>query len=650
MDLGGIVEKGLEKINVETLTKAGRSALDVLQKASDRIESVSEKVSGVVDTAVDPLRKMEAIQDTVEAAADTVTGAAGTIKSIAGKAAGAVKSVFSGNARETAQEADVQRLEPAQSEPEQPAEEEAPANVPAPQKKTAVFSVIAIAALVIMGLVAAYTIAISLLKYNLARGLADSEFVGLQNFERFFSSPYEIATLKNSLLLRLIQMAAGLLAALPLIGWVRLGKNPGKTLTKACLCLIPFSVPYMISTLAVVKLIPRDILMDPDGVYLTFALGTVLQTAGFVGFCGGFFSYLKMRGIGNGARQGVLVAMLVLALSMATPDLSATMMLSNSLNTQSSLTFDFYAYRTGIQQMNFSLSSAVTVVKVALQCVLAIVPAILLCKIAKKDETRLEIPDVKKSFFTFSGAKLAWLVILLAMAVAAFGIETIARFTAEPEAAVDAVTTAAQEVAASQSILNSALVSAVVSVLGGALAGLVAFSFIVHFRSGRKGFGLAMIIAASACSLFMSEYLAVRNVGMINTPWPMILRAVIDPRLLCIAFALAVVLRMAPERRTRGVVLGLMLLGAAFAWGDFFSANLYAYAGNMIPLSCRLYQMIMNGGASVASMAGPDGITEAQYLAQQAMMPMVSLLVSLPALLLGIGGAAACIRGFKDAK
>ena len=32
MDLGGIVEKGLEKINVETLTKAGRSALDVLHE------------------------------------------------------------------------------------------------------------------------------------------------------------------------------------------------------------------------------------------------------------------------------------------------------------------------------------------------------------------------------------------------------------------------------------------------------------------------------------------------------------------------------------------------------------------------------------------------------------------------------------------
>ena len=54
--------------------------------------------------------------------------------------------------------------------------------------------------------------------------------------------------------------------------------------------------------------------------------------------------------------------------------------------------------------------------------------------------------------------------------------------------------------------------------------------------------------------------------------------------------------------------------------------------------------------SAYTALSAREGMTEAELLARQAMTPVVSLLVSLPALTLGFGGAAACIQGFKDAK
>ena len=513
----------------------------------------------------------------------------------------------------------------------------------APKKKFSIFGLITALFLAVIALVGVYGIVMSLQKYTPSRGMVESPWVGLQNYEKFFSSNYFTPSMVNSVALRALQLLGGTVLALPLIAWVCLGKKPGRTLTKACLCLIPFCLPYVISAQAVIALVPRDIRLSSNGAYLTFTLTTALQTAGFIGFCGGFFSYLKQRGIGKGAPQGVLVALLISALSLLTTDNNALLMLANALNRGSTMTLDYYAYTLGIVQGNYSFSSAVSAVKALLQVVVAIVPALLLCRIAKKDETRVELPDAKGAFFTFTGANIVWLILLAALVVATFGIETVARM---PEESLNAFGEAAQSMISSLPLTNLALVTGIVAVLGGLLAGLTSFSFIAYFRSGRKGFGLAMIIAASAFSFISAELLAVRNVGLLNTPWPMVLRAAADPRLLCLTFALAIVLRMAPERRTRGVVIGLMLLAAAFAWGDYFGANLYAYSSNNSTFAQTLYRLIIQGGVTSSS----ESVSQATLLARQAQTPLVSLLVSVPALLLGFGGAAACIRGFKDAK
>ena len=367
----------------------------------------------------------------------------------------------------------------------------------------------------------------------------------------------------------------------------------------------------------------------------------MLQTAGFIGFCGGLFAYLHMRGIGNGAKQGALLALLISALTLLTPENSVVIMISNGVNRASTQTLGLFAYNRGILSGMFSQSSAASAVQVILQTAVGVFPMILLCRMAKKDETRLEIPDAKPSVLDFTSGKLIWLLILLALAALTFGVETIAR---TPQESAETLGTAALSAVQEPTIQRSALFSALVAALGSAVGGLAAYSCILHFRSVKKGFGASLLILASSMCFISAQYLGFSSLGLLHSVWPLILRAAVDPRLISLTMALAVALRMAPERRTKGVALGLMLLAAAFAWGDYFSSNLFAYAGGNASLAFLMYQIVMRGTASV------HGVTQSALLSSQAMLPVISLMVSLPALALGFGGAAAIHRGFRDAQ
>ena len=510
-----------------------------------------------------------------------------------------------------------------------------------PKGKTGLFGLIVWIALGVAALVAALGFALSLFQIPSFSGLTDGTFVGVENFRRLLKNGNFLTMLKNSALLRLIQLAAGTVLALPLIAWVKIGKKPGRTLTKAFLCLAPYCLPYIISVFAVIRVLPREMMLSANGGYMMYTLSTVLQTAGFIAFCGGFFAYLSMRGIGNGAFQGVLVALLISGLTLLTCENGTLVMVSNGANRAVTNTFDQFAYQQMANRFEINQSNAASVVKVALQALLGAGAALLLCRVAKKDETRTEIPDAQGSILTFTTAKLIWLAILMVLAALSFGIEVIAR---QPEESAQAFVTAAQEMTRDGLVMNGAMISLVVAGLGGALGGLVAYSFMVYFRSGRKGFGLAMLIAASSLSFLSMQFLGARQLGFYNTVWPMILRQVFDPRLVSLMIALAVVLRMAPERRTGWILAGLTCFAMAFAWGDFYGAHLFVASSSHAPLASYLYRLIMNGAMIQRGSLPQDA------LAQQAMTPAISLLTSLPALMLGFGGAACCIRGFKDAR
>ena len=662
MELNEAMEFGLQQLGAGNLTKLGQTALERLQSATEAAGNIGDAIDSVTNTVRSAQNAAERVLSSAQLLSQAISVAKEVPDAIADMAdrittqemiasapyeAPAESRLAIASDPQTA-DGDTTRLPSGVSgSASEDTQAEAPAEVPAapaPVKRGfSLFGVVTAAVLTVMVLIGLYGVIMALTNYRAAQGLSGSTFVGLDNLDRLFNYPGFLGILRNSLVLRALQLAGGLVLALPIILWVKLGKQPGRMLTKACLCLIPMCLPSVISTLTVMRALPRDILLDQNGTYLSFALSTCLQTAGFIAFCGGLFAYLNLRGIGNGAGQGVLIALLISALSLATPDSTSVLMLSNGMNRSTANTFDYYAYNAGIIQMQYSYSSAASLVKTALQMALAIAPSIILCKIAKRDETRLEIPDTEGSFLTFTGAKLAWLALLAALALATFGVETVMRL---PEESLEAFSGAAMTLNERLPLMNLAIVTGMTAILGGVLAGFASFSFIAHFRAGRRGFGLAMVIAASSLSFLVAQFALVRYSGMVNTVWPMILRQIADPRLLSLAFALAIALRMAPERSTRGVVLGLMLLAAAFAWGDVFSPLLYAYSGNNTTFAAALYRLFMQGGVDISG----EGVTQAQVLAQQAQIPLISLLVSVPALALGFGGAASLIRGFKAAQ
>ena len=508
------------------------------------------------------------------------------------------------------------------------------------KKKFSPAGILAVVAIILVAAVGVTGIWLSLVNFRAMRGLTGSDFVGLTNYQRLVNMPIFTFILRNSLVQRILQLLLGCVAAIPLVLWANVGKNPGRTLTKACLCLVLMCVPVVITSQTLISVLPRDMLVSAEGGYITVTLASLLQTAGFIGFCGGFFSYLKKRGIGGGALQGMLAAVMICSLSILTPDFAATRMMSNPLNASMTTTMDSYVYDAGLQSGQYSVSSAASALKAALQLVLAIIPAVILGKIAKKDETRIEIPDATAAKFTLTLSKSIWILAVVALVAVTFGIETI---TENPEASAKALAS----VASTPSVMSALGISLVVSALGGLLAGLTAYGFVTLYRGGRRGFGLASVIMASSMSFLIAEYLAFRQLGVINTGWPMVIRQIFDPRLVGLMIVLAIVLRMAPERNTRGLALGLILLAAAFAWGDFVSANIYVNNQSSTPLAAVLYRMAM-GGTSTSSMS--ETITQEQLMLAKASVPALMALVALPSVLLGFGGVFSFIHAFKKAE
>ena len=514
----------------------------------------------------------------------------------------------------------------------------APKAKPEGKKASPVWIVVCLAVLGTALIVIGVNVMLSLTDYRPARGLLNSEWIGLKWYERLVNTPQFTSYFVNSVVLRAAQLIAGLILSLPLVLWVKCSKKPGAALTKACLCLVPMCVPFLITGQAVISFLPREFYLESQLYPLCFAAATVIQTCGFFAFCGGLFQYLSRRGIGGGAGQGLLVAFLISMVSSLSPDRSANLMLSNAMNRSASSTLDFSIFQLGLSNMQFGMSAATSVLKMAAEALIAVLPLVLLARIAKKDESRIALPDAQGSGLVFTTAQLIWLGLLAALLVATMGISTL---VSQPDEAVQAIGAVIQD----GSVINAALVSALVALTSGLLGGFIAYALIAQFRASRGGMGLAMLLVFAFSSCLISEYLSIRTLGVLNSMYSAVLHNLFDYRLLSLAFVFVIVLRMAPERSTRGLVLGLMLLGAAFAWGDFYGPYIFISRGSA-PLSMMLFRLVFQGSASGDAAA----MTEAQRLVEAARVPVMTLLTGLPALLFGFGGAALCIRAFKDAK
>ncbi len=495
---------------------------------------------------------------------------------------------------------------------------------------------LALLALAVLVTLAVIGIWLGMIKFKPARGLAGSEFIGLTNIQRFLQSPYVLRLSRNTLVSWLVQALAGFAAAAPLLLWIKASHNAGRALTKTCVCLIPACLPTVGLFYLLLKLPhPQSMFVDVNYYYGVYAAMTVFQTAGFIAFCGGLFEYLGKRGIGGGMRWGLSAAALILALRLLTPNKDATLFAYNPMVYEAADTLDTYVYRTGLQNADYSFSSAVQSLKAIVQALLGILPASMLVKLSRKDETRITIPDQKGSVSTWLFAIVVWLVIMVAASGYIFGLD---RLMDQPEASAEAFITAT----GNATVLGSMAITAITAAFSGVFAGTVAYGFVQLNRTNQKGFSAAVIVWVSAGSFLMAEYIAVRNLGILNTLMPQVVLSVFEPQIICITIALTAALRMAPERQTRGLTAGLMFIGSALSWGSYFNNMIYVRDRSLYSLSLLLRELLI--GAS----SGSGEITsQAELLARDAMTPTVALLVILPAILLSAAGALCLVSAFR---
>jgi len=515
----------------------------------------------------------------------------------------------------------------------------AAAPVKAPKKRsTLLVQILAVLALSVLLAIIVTSGIFSVVNYKMTGGIANSPFVGLQFYERAVNYPIFGASVMNSVVLKALQMLGGLLIALPLTMLICLPfKRPGGVLICAALCLVPMLVPTLTTYHLATVVLPGEVLRTAEGAYALVLIITALQMGGFYTFCAGLFSYLKRRGIGKGAVQGLFVALLIHALTMLSPDFSAIYLSSNALNRNVTTTLDYSIFSYGLMNMNFGLSSAYSIIKVVAQSLLALIPVIILCRIARVDKTRVEIPQAKGGGFTYILANVFWIAAVAAGALVVLGYDAFMRNGEEIILALSASLM-------SEVFLHQVVISGVIALLGGLVAALIGYGFINLYRNGRKTFGLGMLLVSTALSGLVGEYMLARNLGLINTLIMPILRTAFQPGFICMVIALTIAVRQAPERSTGGMFMMLFFAGAAFAWGDLLSSIIYINRTSSAPLSLLYYRTLMG-----ANTLGTE-ITEAQIMTQNASKSAYMLALTLPCVFLGLLSALSCRRCFKKAK
>ena len=88
-------------------------------------------------------------------------------------------------------------------------------------------------------------------KYRISKGLLGSEFIGITNFERFFSSVYFVRTVRNTVVLSFLSIVMGLPLPIILALCINEVKN---NLYKKSIQMVTYA-PYFISTVVMVAML-----------------------------------------------------------------------------------------------------------------------------------------------------------------------------------------------------------------------------------------------------------------------------------------------------------------------------------------------------------------------------------------------------------
>lgn len=276
--------------------------------------------------------------------------------------------------------------------------------------------------LIIFAYIPMYGIIIAFKDYDLFMGITDSPWVGLQHFKEFFNDPLLGGVLRNTLVINGMGLLIGFPA--PIIFALLLNEVKGKRF-KGIVQSISY-LPHFVSWVIFGGLI-LTMLSPTNGIinYILIQFGILDEAINFIGKENYFWFILvggeMLKGLGWGAIiyiaaisgvdqqlyeaatmdgagrfqkirhitvpsiMGTVVIMFIFAVSaMLNTGIEQVLILQNPLNISTSETLDTYVYKTGLQQMRYSYSTAVGLAKSVIAVALLLLANYLSKKITEK--------------------------------------------------------------------------------------------------------------------------------------------------------------------------------------------------------------------------------------------------------------------------
>ncbi len=430
--------------------------------------------------------------------------------------------------------------------------------------------------------------------YTPMSGIANSDWVGVENFARLTQDYMFTSLFSNSLLLSvlpaLLSVGLGVLIAFVAVG----APTKLRALTTGAL-LLPFFVPMSIY-MQVTNRLPSQLLISSI-VILIYTAAVSLRSMFLVAFvCTSLGNATMSKSLG--AKKGIFLgAAIMLCYSIATclsADYNAVNLIQNHLNVEFTQVIDTYIYRTGLMFMEVGLSSAAWLLKVAIQSVLLIVVCAIMSLIRRGRNNTAPVPIMqaeKSNSTSFLGAIIA-IVMTIAVLLAFYMlmIPLQSELANIPVSAGAFGSSSQPFLAIGNSLLYSILASILFFIFTGALGYL-------GYKIGNVFSFTIIAIVALLSNNIMGNYLFYHSLGAINTIFAPINSYMISAPLLLVFILLNNA--SCGKNATFGqwikssLPLLLLLTGitAANVWGETMPQTMYISDISMAGISVVALQM-----------------------------------------------------------
>ncbi len=275
--------------------------------------------------------------------------------------------------------------------------------------------------LLIFAYVPMYGVSIAFFDYNIISGMEGAPFVGLKYFKQFLTDPNLLNVLKNTFVLNILNLIIGFPAPIILALMITELRSTAFKRVAQTVSYLPHFLSWVIfgglvletvSTTGIINHIlvtlgmierPINYIASGKSFYTIFTTASIIKGVGFssilfvaaitgvdhdmyeAAMIDGCTRFQRIWYITLPAIMGTIVIMFILQIgSILNTGIEQLLVLQNPLNMKYSQTLDTYTYKIGMEQMRFSYSTAVGLLKSLVSIILLVGANTLSKKVTEK--------------------------------------------------------------------------------------------------------------------------------------------------------------------------------------------------------------------------------------------------------------------------